>query len=88
MKHSVKQIQKRIASISEDETIEISIKQLLFVYKAIEEWRGYFHNETHYPTLEEVKKYIGNKDKGMYSVLDYIYFKIFDNVFSEDMEDL
>jgi hypothetical protein len=88
MRHSVEQIQEKLASIPEDETIEISLKQLLFIYKAIEEWRDYFHNDAHYPTLEEVKKYIGTKDQGMYAVLDYIYLKIFDNVFSEDMEDL
>lgn len=88
MRHSIEQIEEKLASVSEDETIEISLKQLLFVYKAIEEWREYFHSDTHYPTLEEVKKYIGNKDQGMYSVLDHIYLKIFDNVFSKDMEDL
>lgn len=88
MQPSVRQIEEKLASISEDDTIEIGLKQLLFVYKAIEEWRDYFHNDAHYPTLEEVKKYVGTKDQGMYSVLDHIYLKIFDNVFSKDMEDL
>lgn len=88
MKTSVKQIEEKLASVSEKDTIEINLKQLLFVYKAIEEWRDYFHSDTHYPTLEEVKKYVGTKDQGMYSVLNHIYLKIFDNVFSKDMEDL
>jgi hypothetical protein len=58
------------------------------MYKSIEEVRDYFHNDAHYPILEEVKKYMETNDQGMYSVLDYIYLKIFDNVFSEDMDDL
>lgn len=87
MKKSIQAIEDQLKSISETETIEVNLKQLLFIYKAIEDWRGYFHNENHYPTIEEVKKFVGNKNKGMYSVLNHIYMDIFGEILPKDVED-
>lgn len=87
MKESVKKIQDQVESFSKEETIEVNLQQLLFIYKAIEEWRTYFHNPEHYPSLDEVKKFIGNHNEGMYSVLSHIYINVFGNMIPKDVED-
>lgn len=68
---SVKEIEKMLGPISDMETIEVNLKQLLLVYWAIEDWRGFFHNPMHYPTVEDVSKYLGNKRSGMYAVMNH-----------------
>ena len=63
------------------------MKQLLFIYKAIEDWRYYFHNKEHYPTIEELQRFIGNKNQGMYASLDHIYVKIFNEMLPNGLEE-
>lgn len=84
---SVKEIEKLLSPISDTETIEVNLKQLLLVYRAIEDWRGFFHNPMHYPTVEDVSKYLGNKRSGMYAVMDHIYMKTFEQLLPGDIED-
>ncbi|MDR6803128.1 hypothetical protein J2Y45_000398 [Dyadobacter sp. BE34] len=84
---SVKEIEKLLSPISDAETIEVNLKQLLLVYRAIEDWRGFFHNPMHYPTVEDVSKYLGNRRSGMYAVMDHIYMKTFEQLLPSDIED-
>lgn len=56
-----------LGPIPDTERIEVNLKQLLLVCRAIGDWRGFFHNPTHYPAVEDVAKYVGNKRSGMYA---------------------
>lgn len=84
---SVEEILKELNSISDNETVEVNLKELLVIYKAIEDWRTFIHNSQHYPTIEVMLKYIGNRDKGMYSTMNQIYIKIFSSLLPNDIYD-
>lgn len=88
MIHSIQELQARIATVPEDATISVNLKDLIFIYKAIEECRTFMHNGANYPTLKEVSEFIGNRDEGMYSILNHIYVNIFDGMLTKDQEDL
>ncbi|WP_254411201.1 hypothetical protein [Dyadobacter diqingensis] len=84
---SIKEIEQDLNSISDTETIEVNLKQLLLVYKGIEDWRRFFHNPMHYPSIKEVEKYLGNRKTGMYAVMNHIYIKTFDGLLPDDIEE-
>ena len=84
---SINEILKELDSISETEIIEVNLKQLLLVYKGIEDWRQFFHNSMHYPTIEDLTKYVGNRKGGMYAAMNHIYIKTFDELLPNDIED-
>ena len=72
---SIKSIEKELNKIDKDEVIEVNLKHLLFIHLAVEKIRYFLHNEDHYSDLVDIKQYIGNKNKGMFSVIDDIYTK-------------
>lgn len=84
---SIREIEKDLDSISEAETIEVNLKQLLLVYKGIEDWRSFFHNPMHYPTIQDIEKYLGNRNRGMYATMNHIYMETFDQLLPEGIED-
>jgi hypothetical protein len=58
-----------LENIDTNENVSVPLRDLVFLYKTIEELVRFFHNPMHYPSLEEVKQYFGDKDEGMFSVL-------------------
>ena len=63
--------------------ITVELRDLLYIYKTIEELRRFFHQRSHYTQLEDIYNYIGNNKSGMYSILSNIYLKIFTKMFGE-----
>ena len=84
---SIEEIEKDLNSISETETIEVNLKQLLLVYKGIEDWRHLFHNPVHYSTIQDIEKYLGNRKLGMYATMNHIYMETFDQLLPDGIDD-
>lgn len=59
--------------IPEDRKVEISLRDLVFVVKSIEEFNRFFHQPMHYTSLDDVIKYMGNVDSGAYSLIHKMY---------------
>lgn len=72
-------------SINKNLTVEVNLKQLLLVYKTMEELISFFHQPDCYPTINDVQKYMGNKESGMYSILSRIYYQEFDKMLPDDV---
>lgn len=83
---SINDIIKELDAISDTEMIEVNFKQLLLVYKGIEDWRHFFHNSMHYPTIEDLEKYVGNKKHGMYAAMNHIYMKTLKGLLPRNIE--
>ncbi len=79
-------IEYGLDTITKEQDIQIPIKDFIYLYKTIEELRRFFHQEKHYENPIDIKRFVGNMDEGMYSVLTKIYNQIFDNIISEDLE--
>jgi len=80
------QIEYGIEKIKSDRQINIELKDFIYVYKAIEELRRFFHQRYHYPTLNDIYTYLGDREKGAYSVLNNLYLKILDKYLPKDIE--
>lgn len=67
-------------SIDPTETVEVNLKDLMYVYCSLQEYVRFFHQPNHYPTLEDVNHFIGDKNgNGGYKILsECVYNKLRD----------
>lgn len=82
------QIEFGLENIDDERKIEIKLKDFMYLYKTIEEFRRFFHQPMHYPTIEDVNIYLGNKNYGAFSIINKIYCKTLDQYLPKDIENL
>lgn len=82
------QFLSKVNKIDENLSIEMKATDLAFIYRAVESFIDFFHQPNHYTTIEQVKDFIGNKDIGGYSDLNYIYYHILDNAIPEEIKNI
>lgn len=46
----------------EDEMVKVSVKDIVYIQRVLEEIIRFTHNQNHYPNLESFKKFLGTKD--------------------------
>jgi hypothetical protein len=64
-------------NIDAEDTIEVSLRDLVFVSQTLQEFIQFFHNIDHYPTLEEVNKYLGTKNSnGAYDLFSKANYEV------------
>jgi len=71
-------IEYGLDSIDPNEKIEINLKDFIHIYKTFEEFNRFFHQPLHYPELKNVEEYLGNKERGAYSIISKMYYKVLD----------
>ncbi len=81
------QIQFGLDTINTKEIIEIKLKDFMLIYKTFEEFNRFFHQPMHYPKIEDVKIYLGNKNSGAFSVISDIYYKILPQYLPKEIEE-
>ena len=81
------QIEFGLESIDTEEIVEIKLKDLMFVYNTFSEFNRFFHNPDHYPTIEDVNTYFGNRNAGAYSVISKIYYQLLSQYIPKDIYD-
>ena len=84
-------IEERVAygldDIEPNRKIEFSLRDLLFTYQTIGELIAFFHDDTKYPSLDDVKKFIGERDKNALRLLWAIYYRKLYDVWPEDIKE-
>ena len=74
-----------LESIDPNRTIEVPMRDLMFAYQTIGLLINFFHQPLHYPTLESVEQFLGDKDSGAFRLLSEIYYKKLYDVWPEDI---
>ena len=77
-----------IEDIPIDKSVNLSLKDFLLVYRIVEELRRFMHNEDHYPSMESIHKFFGDKNEGMYSILTELYLRKLDKYISKEIEEI
>lgn len=80
------QVEYGIDKLPDNRFVNINLKDFMFVYKSIEEFRRFFHNASHYPLLSDVETYIGNSENGAFSILNKLYCQTLDKYLPEDID--
>ena len=81
------QIEFGLSEIDPKLKTEISVKDLMYVYKTMEQLNSFFHQPMHYPTIEDVEKFIGNKNEGAYQAISKCYYKILWEYLPKDIQE-
>ena len=63
------QVEFATSKIDSERRVEITLRDLMFVFATVGELIRSFHQPLHYQSLEDVKTFIGDKDKGALHLL-------------------
>lgn len=75
-----------LETIKADRTIEIPLRDALYLHKVLGEFVAFFHQPDNWRTIEDVQQFIGNKDEGALHVLWEAYYQRTANVWPADIE--
>ncbi len=65
-----------LEKIGENETVEVNLRDLMYVHQSLYELIRFFHQPQHYETLDDVRRFMGNvKDKKGYGILHKSYYQ-------------
>jgi hypothetical protein len=76
-----------LEQIPEDRKVEIGLRDLLFIFKTLEELNRFFHQPMHYPLLDDVVKYLGTGNMGAYSLIKKAYYHTLPPYLPSDITD-
>jgi len=79
------QIEFGLDSVDVDRTVEVPLRDLLYIHQTLGEYIRFFHNPSHYPNLEAVKKFLGNRNTGALKPLFDCYYNKLRDVIPEDI---
>jgi hypothetical protein len=80
------QVEFATSKIDSERRVEISLRDLMFVFSTVGELIRFFHQPLHYESLEDVKIFIGDKDKGALHLLFTVYYDKLRDVWPEDIQ--
>jgi hypothetical protein len=75
-----------LEQFSPERKVEVSLRDLLFAYKAMGEFIQFFHDPEHFTTLEDVNRFLGNKHEGGLHVLWDAYYRRLRDVWPPDVQ--
>lgn len=80
------QVEFGLGSIDAERKVEVSLRDLMFVFKSLQEFASFFHQPTHYPTLEHVEKFLGDRNSGGFLLLQQCVYEKLRDVWPADIE--
>lgn len=57
-------------AIDPDETVEVNLKDLMYVFSTLREYQRFFHQPAHYKSIEDIERFLGSvKDRAGFKLL-------------------
>jgi hypothetical protein len=74
-------------AIDPKETIEVNLKDLMYVFSTLQEYQRFFHQPSHYKNIEDIEKFLGSvQDKAGYKMLHTAIHEKIRNMLPEHIE--
>jgi hypothetical protein len=80
------QIEHGLNSIDKNRTIEISLKDLMLMFKTMEEFNRFFHQSSHYQDSVQIHDYMDSEKGGAYEMIHKLYYDVLWNYLPEDIQ--
>jgi hypothetical protein len=80
-------VEHGLESVDPTRKVELPLRDALYAFKVLGEFVRFFHQPAHWRTLEEVERFIGNKDEGALHVLWEAYYRRLRDVWPPDIEE-
>ena len=75
--------------IKPDETVEVNLRDLMFIAATLQELIRFFHNIDHYPTIEDVNNYLGGRgDKRAYDLISKSNYELIRKMLPKHVDDM
>ncbi len=78
-------IEYGLEKIEDNEKCSVKIRDLVYLYKTFQELNAFLHNPEHYSKIEDVKKYFGDVEIGVYHHIHKIYYEMFDEILPREI---
>ncbi len=86
MKSIDKQIALKLKSVKNKRGLTIiSRSELMYLHQTIEELISFFHQPNNYKSIDSLKRFMGNKNGGMYKCLVELYYHVLANRMPADL---
>ena len=79
------QVEFAAAKVRDDEMIQVRARDLMFVYQTLGELVRFFHQPAHWPTLQSVETFVGDRDKGALHLLQQCYYEKLRDVWTPEL---
>jgi len=79
------QVEYGLEAVAADRTVEVPLRDLLYVYKTLGELISFFHQPLHYPDLAAVEEFLGDRKRGAYHLFSECYYRRLRDVWPEDI---
>ena len=80
------QVEFKTSKIGAERRVEVSLRDLMFVFATVGELIRFFHQPLHWQSLKDVETFIGDKDKGALHLLWTVYYDKLRDVWPEDID--
>lgn len=76
-------------NIEADTVIEVKLRDLVFVARTLQEFVQYFHNQDHYPAIEDLHEYLGDRKNGRaFHLLSIANYQVIERMLPKMLDDL
>lgn len=81
------QIAYGLETIEEDRTINVNLRDLMYVHQTLQELNRFFHQPLHYPTADDLMTYLGSMtDGGAYRAIHNCVNKLMHEMLPQDID--
>ena len=76
-------------NIDADTKVQVNLRDLVFVSKTLQEFVQFFHNEDHYPTIDDLHKYLGSSENSRaFHLLLVANYEVMERMLPKMMDEL
>ncbi len=76
-------------NVDSEETVEVSLRDLMKVNAVLEELNRFFHQPLHHQSIEDVHEYLGTfEDPRAYRLLKIAYYELMQKMLPQKIDDL
>jgi hypothetical protein len=77
-----------LRTIPEGKRVSVSLRDLMYVHQVLAEYMQFFHQPLHYPTKEDVERFLGNASSGGgFQVLHTALYRKMRGMLPKEIED-
>jgi hypothetical protein len=80
------QVEYGLDTIPEDRMVSVPLRDLMYVFQTIGEYIRFFHQPLHFQSLDDVKTFLGNKDRGAYHLISKCYYHKLGDMLPPDID--
>lgn len=83
------QIDYGLDSIDRERTVEVGLRDLIYVFETLQELKRFFQQSSHYSELADIEKYLGNlQDGGAYRAISNCVYEKMEAMLPADISEM